>query len=78
MSAILFITLQKHTCQIDLTQKDCFADIVFNSFENIHIWPTILAASNPSPLNILIGKFCLFKKIKYKKVLKNFGLKNLG
>ena len=37
MSAILFITLQKHTCQIDLTQKDCFADIVFNSFENIHI-----------------------------------------
>ena len=42
MSAILLITLQKDTQQIDLIQENWFPDLVFISFENIHIWPTLL------------------------------------
>ena len=42
MSAILLITLQKDSKQIDLTQEDWFPDLVFISFENLHICPTIL------------------------------------
>ena len=40
MSAILLITLQKDAQKIDLTQENWFPDLVFNPFENLHIWPT--------------------------------------
>ena len=42
MSAILLITLQKDAQQIDLIQEDWFPDLVFISFEILHIRPTIL------------------------------------
>ena len=42
MSAILLITLQKDSQQIDLTTEDLFPDLVFISFEILHIRPTIL------------------------------------
>ena len=48
MSAILLITLQKDSQQIDLTQEDWFPDLVFISFENLHIRTTILGNMNIS------------------------------
>ena len=48
MSAILLITLQKDAQQIDLTQENWFPDLVFISFENLHIWPTDLWRKKPA------------------------------
>ena len=48
MSAILLITLQKDTQQIDLIREHWFPDLVFISFEILHIRTTILWRKKPA------------------------------
>ena len=63
MSAILLITLQKDSQQIDLTLEDWFLDLVFISFENLHIRTIILWRKKKCSKKEISGNIIIIRQI---------------